>query len=615
MLGSAAFRVAVAPGGALAGPWVKNSLWTAARAVPSLDLRFAENKSLVDATTGSNLVTFTRASSGTFVGSDGVIRTAVKNLLLRSEEFDNASWTKTRSSVTADAITAPNGTLTGDKLIDSTDASASHFISQSISFVSGTTYTVSIFAKRDEIRYLRLGFNATPFGTTQIVFFDLLNGVISSNPNALAASMTDAGDGWWRLAVTATATSTASDLILVSLSQNGTSISFTGTGTNGLYIWGAQLEQSSTAGEYIPTTSTINSAPRFDHNPTTGESLGLLVEEARTNLLLQSEDFSDAVYTVVAGSITTNTVAAPDGTTTADTVSSTGTTVVSQPYTKAASSITYTASFFAKGTVTGLSLTVDDGATANRGRCVFNLSTGTLTSTSNDGTFTGTSGSITLFANDWYRLVVTTTTNTTTTARHRFFWTGSGTLIRVWGAQLEVGAFPTSYIPTTTATVTRSADVASISGSNFSSWYRQDEGTVYADNTSFAANDTRIASLSDNTQSNRAILNRGSGSSGNVNISVTVGGVAQVSALVFASSLAANTALKVTAGYKASDFAGSVNGATPVTQATGSMPTAISQLGIGNGEALGANTFSGTIKRITYWNSRLPNSTLQGITQ
>jgi hypothetical protein len=90
MRGSAALRTGVAPGGALAGPWVQNSLWTRARAVPSLDLRFADNKSLVDATTGSKLVTFTRASSGTYVGSDGVIRNAVTNLLLRSEEFDNA---------------------------------------------------------------------------------------------------------------------------------------------------------------------------------------------------------------------------------------------------------------------------------------------------------------------------------------------------------------------------------------------------------------------------------------------------------------------------------------------------------------------------------------------
>jgi hypothetical protein len=72
-----ASRTSLVPGGALAGPWVQNSLWTRARAVPSLDLRFADNKSLVDATTGLNLVTHTRASSGTYVGSDGVIRSFI----------------------------------------------------------------------------------------------------------------------------------------------------------------------------------------------------------------------------------------------------------------------------------------------------------------------------------------------------------------------------------------------------------------------------------------------------------------------------------------------------------------------------------------------------------
>ena len=65
MRGSAAFRAAVAPGGVLAGPWVRNDLWRRARAVPSLDLRFADTKSLTDAVTGQSLVTFTRASSAT----------------------------------------------------------------------------------------------------------------------------------------------------------------------------------------------------------------------------------------------------------------------------------------------------------------------------------------------------------------------------------------------------------------------------------------------------------------------------------------------------------------------------------------------------------------------
>jgi hypothetical protein len=84
---------------------VGNGLFNSA----SLDLPFAKTKSLVDATTGANLVDFTRASSGTYVDSEGVIRTATTNLLLRSEEFDLADWTKTNSSVTANVWYLPLG--------------------------------------------------------------------------------------------------------------------------------------------------------------------------------------------------------------------------------------------------------------------------------------------------------------------------------------------------------------------------------------------------------------------------------------------------------------------------------------------------------------------------
>jgi hypothetical protein len=194
------------------------------------------------------------------------------------------------------------------------------------------------------------------------------------------------------------------------------------------------------------------------------------------------------------------------------------------------------------------------------------------------------------------------------------FFSNVGATARIWGAQVEEGAFPTSYIPTTTATVTRSADVASISGSNFSSWYRQDEGTVFADSTVAATNNTRIAAISDNTTTNRIFLSRGSGSGGNINMTVTNTTV-QVSALIFATALAAGTSNRVAAVYKASDFAGSVNGLTAVTQNTGTVPSAVTQLGIGTGEILGNNTMTGTIRRLTYWPQRLSNSTLQQITQ
>jgi hypothetical protein len=282
MRGSAALRTGVAPGGALAGPWVQNSLWTRARAVPSLDLRFADNKSLVDATTGSNRVTHTRASSGTYVGSDGVLRSAVTNLLLWSEEFDNASWANARSSITSNTIVAPDGTLTGDKLVEDTTATNTHITrpSSDPSYVTGTTYTYSVFAQAAERTFLQLRVSASASFSAS---FNLSTGVASQATAGTTPSVTNVGNGWYRCAVTFTATATATGATRIGLMLNETTASYTGDGTSGIYLWGAQLEQSATVGEYIPTTSTINSAPRFDHNPTSGESLGLLVEEARTN--------------------------------------------------------------------------------------------------------------------------------------------------------------------------------------------------------------------------------------------------------------------------------------------------------------------------------------------
>ena len=141
---------------------------------------------------------------------------------------------------------------------------------------------------------------------------------------------------------------------------------------------------------------------RFDHNPTTGESLGLLVEEARTNLLLNSATLSTQSATVTA--------------------------------------VPTTLSFYGTGTVT---LT----GVSTAGPLV-----GTGASNRVSLTFTPTAGSLTL--------------------------TVSGS---VTNAQLEAGAFPTSYIPTVASTATRAADVASITGTNFSSWYNNTEGTFVTD--------------------------------------------------------------------------------------------------------------------------------------
>jgi hypothetical protein len=93
-----------------------DQLWDLGGARPTLDLNFAHSKNLTDATSGKDYVDFTRQSSGTYVGSDGLIKTATTNLVLQSEDF-STTWSLQLSSVTSDATTAPNGTATADKIV------------------------------------------------------------------------------------------------------------------------------------------------------------------------------------------------------------------------------------------------------------------------------------------------------------------------------------------------------------------------------------------------------------------------------------------------------------------------------------------------------------------
>jgi hypothetical protein len=258
-----ASRTSLVPGGVLAGPWVRNDLWRRARAVPSLDLRFADNKSLVDAVTGASLVTFTRASSGTYTDSAGVLQTASTdvprfdhnpttgeslgllveeqrtNLLLRSEDF-STTWVRFNVNASSNAILAPDGTLTADKLTEN-DADNFHRIRQGIT--SGVTGVFSVFLKAAERTRVNLGTS----DINLIAGFDLSAGSVVSG----TGSIEPFGDGWYRCSISATFTTSGPFLLL----RNSSSEFYTGDGTSGIYLWGAQLEAGAFPTSYIPTTT------------------------------------------------------------------------------------------------------------------------------------------------------------------------------------------------------------------------------------------------------------------------------------------------------------------------------------------------------------------------
>ena len=628
MRGSAALRTGVTPGGALAGPWVRDPLWARARAVPSLDLRFADNKSLVDAVTGASLVTFTRASGGTFVGSNRVLQAAVTNLRTLSDAILTAnSFGANVSTLTTVTTATPTASTTASLFTLNVGANTGNNTDgfnygSGITLTNSTQHTQSLFVKPAGATILRLRSNV---GGSLFDFTLTGNGTAPSISSDLqGASIVPLANGWYRVSWTFTSTTSAPG----NRGDYWTIKTNVADGTNGLHVVGAQLEQSSTVGEYIPTTSTINSAPRFDHNPTTGESLGLLVEEARTN------------------SITNNTmVGAVAGTP--------GTLPTGWPF-QSAGVLGLAVSIVGTGAESGIAYLdwrISGTASANTSATICfgrgsALTAQTWTASSYlklaAGSLSGVTGmtldlieetAVNVFiAGAQYSITLPTTAPLVTQrpAASRTL-TGGATVallrtnlsvnvssgstvdftLRIGLPQLEQGAFATSAIPTTTAAATRNADVASIGSSAFTSFYNQTEGTVFAD--------FRLNGIA--AQSKVVNADAGAGFANSVDI-YCISGIprfdvwesstaqAQLSPLP-SSSIGVNTDSKTTGAYKLNDFAATRTGGTLVTDASGIIPTA-SRLVIGNQSS--GNFLNGTIRRITFWPQALP-SRLQTLTQ
>lgn len=171
------------------------------------------------------------------------------NIALRSSGVDNASWNKDGTTVSADAVAAPDGTTTADKLVE-TATTAPHLIYQTITVSNATVYTWSVYAKKAERDWIAV--DAADNGGDHYTFFDLTNGVVGTNAAGNAASIEALANGWYRCIVTrTTANVTGYHQIHVASADN--TLSYLGNITKGLYVWGAQLEAGSFATPPIPT--------------------------------------------------------------------------------------------------------------------------------------------------------------------------------------------------------------------------------------------------------------------------------------------------------------------------------------------------------------------------
>jgi hypothetical protein len=177
----------------------------------------------------------------------------------------------------------------------------------------------------------------------------------------------------------------------------------------------------------------------------------------------------------------------------------------------------------------------------------------------------------------------------------------------LFGAQTETGSFATSYIPTVASQVTRSADVATMTGTNFSSWYNASEGSFVSQFTTSTISGARtVLDANDNT-ANESIRLRTM--TADPFFTVTDGGVNQAD--IDAGTVAASTTYKMAGAYKVNDFATSIGGGTVGTDVSGTIPT-VNQLQIGNSAA--GNRLNGHIRTIAYYNTRLPDAQLQALT-
>ena len=431
----------------LPGRWASNELWRRARAVPSLDLRFAENKSLVDAITGANLVTFTRASAGTYVGSDGLIKTATTD------------------------------------------------------------------------------------------------------------------------------------------------------------------------------------APRFDHNPTTGESLGLLVEESRSNSIRNNTMVGAVAGT--PGTLPTNwTIVGSLGTLTQAVVGSgtsagiayidvrfSGTTstgavgVQFEGFTQIAASSgqTWTGSFWVSR-VAGSTTNLNAVSIRVHERDVVGAS---LANTSVD--FLSTL-STTLARNTATRTMVSASTAFVTLDVLLVFASGVSIdiTLRIGLPQLEQGAFATSVIPTSGTAVTRAADVASIAGANFSSWFNASEGSLFV-----SADRQQQIPATDFAQlffmhdgSNNNTISLGWLTSGSGQFRVRAVSANEANLLDFSTALSR----RIAGAYAVNNAASSINGSSPSSDLSVALPTGINTVSIGSDQQ-GLTRHNGTIRRLTFWPQRLSNNVLQALTR
>ncbi len=480
---------------------------------------------------GSGDLSVTRATTATRVNSAGLVELVPYNLLQYSQDFSNAIWGAFNATITSNNTTAPDGTLTADKIeISSASLARVQQISTATNLTIGSPCTFSVWIKSVSGTG-KVGFRSGQSGTNTLISFT---------------------NEWVRYEWTFNAADTAE----IPQFCNSTLVSGADS-TPTFFVWGAQLVEGSTAKDYQKTETRLN-IPRLDYS--NGTCPSLLVEPQRTNILTWSSSFDNAAWIKSSGGtgslpvITPNTTISPSGVQDADTIflnSGSGTTPSDQSQFYQTMSVVsgtiYTMSFYAKGSVGG------------EQRMVRHAGAGSYTK-------------ITL-TNQWARYSVTETAVFTGVVTPAFLIRrgllepiNASATFYLWGAQVEAGNYSTSYIPTTSASVTRNADVISKTG--ISSLIGQTEGTFFVDVNLDETSDYNGWFLKENaTFDTFVFLQRES----NGIIAVGYYGSGALKARIETAPSQPSGHYKIAFGYKNNDFVMYVNGTQIGTDTSGSV--------------------------------------------
>tara|TARA_R110000868_G_scaffold363460_1_gene625735 strand:- start:971 stop:2827 length:1857 start_codon:yes stop_codon:yes gene_type:complete len=606
---------------------------------PSLLLDFASTKQL------DNRVTFTRSTPAVYYDGKTTAK-AEQNLTLYSQAFDTSSyWSFSNLNITGNTTTAPDGTSTADSLTIAGSVTSYFNIGPNaagyFTLPANTPTTYSVYVKSNGSRYVYLGFYVSSFYNCN---FDLTLGTSNIISGGGTATITSVGNSWYRITWTFTPVASTGSYFYFGIGDSSSYVfpnSFAGTAGQGVYLWGAQVEIRSAATSYTATTTQpiTNYIPvlltaggnqaRFDCNPTTGESLGFLIEAQRTNLCLYSGDYTNAAWLTFNSSKQTLADIAPDGTLTAckliaDTTASTPHGLYQQ-VTPSTTGVFAMSMYIKAAGYNFACLRISTDADTKRYAVVVNLLTGAVTSTETNAA-TNTSYAVQSVGNGWYKIAVTAsqassfmyitvTPSPTATPTYQSSlpqFTGDGfSGIYVWGAQIEAGAFATSYIATTSASATRTADVAQMTGTNFSSWFNNAQGTfvaiVGAGNVSASA---RVLKVSD-TDSNR-LIDFYLISTPSQEVYSYQNGITSAN---YSAGIISTSKYLTAVSYATGNISALVNGGS-VTTSTGAVVSSVanSTFAIGYDPISGASQLARPIAKIAYYPIQVTSAQLQALT-